>query len=248
MKQVAILIISIFSIGVFGQTDSADYAINDSLYFEENPNYLGINISPLVTSIVGDYDKDVKFCMVYKRNIGYKNLRFSLNHHRTVNQLPYNTYEVINTTDSSYDATFYSSDYKSVDVRFGFEELKGYRHARLHIGADLILGYATYSEKYFTKTLYQDSSGHYKVSGTNNININDGNANGQYFNLGVDVSLGFDWFLSDDFLFTFQITPQFNYNILTSGKRDDDNNILGDPKDFADFKLTYFDVFLVYKF
>lgn len=82
MKRVLILIISIFSLGVFGQNDSTDYAINDSLYFEENPNYLGINVSPLVTSIVGDYDKDVKFTMIYKRNIGYKNLRFSLNHHR----------------------------------------------------------------------------------------------------------------------------------------------------------------------
>jgi hypothetical protein len=229
------------------QSDSTEYAIEDSLYYEDRPNYVGFNISPLIAGIVGDYNKDVKFTMVYKRNIGYKNLRMSLNHHRTVNRFPYNSYEVISTTDTSYDARFYANDYKSYDLRFGVEELKGYRHARLHIGADVIVGYATYGENYFTETLVLDSAGNYLIDEDIETGAT-GYADGSYLNLGVDVSFGFDWFLSDDFLFTFQMTPQFNYNIKLDGVKEDDLNVLGEPRNFADFKLTYFDVMLIYKF
>lgn len=241
----ALLLIAV-NFGI-AQADTSDYAIDDTLYFEDRPNYLGFNISPLIAGIVGDYNKDVKFTAVYKRNIGFKNLRFSLNHHRTVNQYPYESYDVISTTDTSYDARFYGNNYRSYDVRFGLEELKGYRHARLHIGADIIAGYATYQEFYFTETLVKDSLGRYRVP-TEHIGGPSGSSSGDYLNLGVDVSIGFDWFLSDEFLFTFQMTPQFNYNILLNGTLSDDNDILGAPSNFADFNLAYFDVMLIYKF
>lgn len=231
----------------FAQNDSINYTIDDSLYFEDKPNYVGFNLSPLVSGIVGDYNKDVKFSLIYKHNLGFKNLRFSLNHIRTVHPYPYNSYQVINTTDSSYDARFNNHNYKSFDVRFGIEELRGYRHARLHIGADLILGYATYREDYYDKTIALDSAGVYRIL-DQGFESPTGYKSGDYFNLGVDVSFGFDWFISDDFLFTFQITPQFNYNIKLSEVKADDNNVLVDPKNFADFKLNYFDVMLVYKF
>ncbi len=227
--------------------DSTDYAVDDSIQFEDRPNYIGFNLSPLVAGIIGDYNKDVKFSLVYKRNIGYKNLRISANHHRRVNPFPYDSYEVVSTTDTSYDARFFTSDYKSYDVRFGIEELRGYRHARLHIGADLIVGYATYQEGYYSKTLVLDSAGKYHVV-DEDLSDPSGLTDGGYLNLGVDVSFGFDWFVSDDFLFTFQITPQFNYNVMLEGSKEDDLNVLGEPSNFVDFKLTYFDVLLIYKF
>ncbi|CAG5078058.1 hypothetical protein [Parvicella tangerina] len=248
MNKFLVLTLALFSFSIhFSQLDSTDYAVDDSIYFEDRPNYIGFNISPLVAGIISDYNKDVKFTLVYKRNIGVKNLRFSMNHHRTVNRFPYDSYDIISTTDTSYDARFYSIDYQSYDLRFGLEELKGYRHARLHIGADIILGYASYGEDYFTETLQQDSGGNYRVP-EGSITGPTGHSMGDYLNLGVDVSFGFDWFLSDEFLFTFQMTPQFNYNILLSGTKEDDQNVLGDPDNFADFKLTYFDVMLIYKF
>lgn len=248
MKKLLVIAFMFMIATSYGQMDTTDYVIEDSLYFEENPNYIGVNISPLITSIVGDFDKDVKFSLVYKRNIGIKNLRFSINHHKTVNQLPYQSYEVIRSTDTSYDARYFFNDYKSYDLRVGIEELKGYRHARLHIGADIIIGYATYKETYFERTLLQDSSGRYHNSDLSGPNLQSGHSSGEYINLGVDVSFGFDWFLSEDFLFTFQMTPQFNYNLLTTGNKEDKQDVLGSPKGFADFKLTYFDAILVYKF
>ena len=33
---------------------------------------------------------------------------------------------------------------------------------------------------------------------------------------GLDVSFDIDWVLNDDFLLTFQVTPQFNYYIFRS--------------------------------
>lgn len=240
----AILLLSILSIA---QTDSTDYMIDDSTYMEDRPNYIGFNLSPLVTGIVGDYNKDVKFTLIYKRNIGYKNVRVSFNHLRTVHPYPYNSYKVISTTDTSYYARFNTHNYKSYDVRIGVEELRGYRHARLHIGADVILGYASYGENYFDKNVALDSAGVYRLE-DNDFNTPTGYTDGNYFDFGVDVSFGFDWFLSDDFLFTFQITPQFNYNFKLDGTKNDDLNVLPEPRSFADFKLTYFDVMLVYKF
>lgn len=241
------LLFASISLVHFGQKDSVNYAIDDSLYFEDRPNYIGFNLSPLVSGIVGDYNKDVKFSLIYKHNLGFKNLRFSANHIRTVHPYPYNSYQVISTTDSSYDARFNTHNYRSFDARFGIEELRGYRHARLHIGADLILGYASYREEYYDKTIALDSSGVYRIQ-DQDFDIPTGYKSGNYFNFGVDVSFGFDWFISNDFLFTFQITPQFNYNIKLDEILADDNNVLVNPKNFADFKLNYFDVLLVYKF
>jgi hypothetical protein len=109
------------------------------------------------------------------------------------------------------------------------------------------VGYATYGENYFTETLVLDSAGNYLIDEDIETGAT-GYADGSYLNLGVDVSFGFDWFLSDDFLFTFQMTPQFNYNIKLDGVKEDDLNVLGEPRNFADFKLTYFDVMLIYKF
>lgn len=249
MLRPLLIIIVVITLSKFAkaQVDSAQYEIDDSTYFEDRPNYIGFNLSPLVTGIVGDYNKDVKFTLIYKRNIGYKNLRFSLNHLRTVHPYPYNSYKVISTTDTSYYARFNTHDYQSIDVRMGIEELRGYRHARLHIGADVILGYASYGESYYDKNVVMDSAGVYRIEDTD-FNTPTGYTDGTYFNFGVDVSFGFDWFLSDDFLFTFQITPQFNYNFKIDGTKSDDLNVLPDPRNFADFKLTYFDVMLVYKF
>lgn len=249
-KRLLVILLLVSASYSFAQIDSTDYAIDDSIVVEDRPNYIGFNISPLVSGIVGDYNKDVKFSLMYKRNIGYKNLRFSFNHHRTVNTYPYDSYEVTSTTDTSYNARFYANDYKSIDLRIGIEELKGYRHARLHIGADVIIGYASYREEYWTNTFVLDSSATYRIweDSTSTVSLPSGSANGSYLNLGVDVSFGFDWFISDEFLFTFQMTPQFNYNVKLDATKEDDNNVLGEPSNFVDFKLTYFDVILIYKF
>ena len=46
---------------------------------EQNPNYFGFNITPLMSGIVtASNDYNVKVGAVYKHNFGYKNLRFGL--------------------------------------------------------------------------------------------------------------------------------------------------------------------------
>ena len=70
-----------------------------------------------------------------------------------------------------------------------------------------------------------------------------------YLITGLDVSFGLDVFLSESFLVTLQLTPQFNYYIFSS------DQTFEDPLDeyiqygnFSDFKLGYLDIQLIYKF
>ena len=242
----------ILSLGVLGhsfaQIDSTAYYTNDTIIpQEEFPHYLGLNITPLVTSIVGNDSKDIKLSAIYKYNLGEKNLRVSINNVTQSNILPFNYFKIVNSTDTSYDARFFNNSYKTFDIRFGFEELKGYRFSRLHVGADVIIGYGEYNQSYFSRNYLKDSSNTYRLNG--DIPTFDiGRTEGKYLDLGLDVSFGFDWFMSDHFLFTFQLTPQFNYFILTSSILEDPLEELPEPKNFPEFKIGLFDVYLVYKF
>ena len=230
------------------QADTTAYYSDDTIIpQEEFPHYLGINATPMITSIVGNDDKDIKISAIYKYNKGDKNFRTSVNYITQSHYLPYDSYNVASSTDTSYNARFFSSNYKTFDVRLGIEELRGYRFSRLHIGADLILGYGEYNSSHFSKTFQLDSAGNYYLD--SNIEAFDkGNTHGQYFDIGIDISFGFDWFMSDHFLFTFQLTPQLNYFILNNGYKNDPVDVLESPKNFPEFKIGFFDVYLVYKF
>lgn len=230
------------------QTDSTAYYTEDTIIpQEEFPHYLGINISPLITSVVGGSSKDMKLSATYKYNLGEKNLRTSVNYITQANPLPFDYYKVTNTNDTSYDARFYASEYRTFDIRLGFEELKGYRFSRLHIGADLIFGYGEYNKSYYSRSYQVDSSGTYHLNEDIPV-FNEGYSRGSYFDIGLDISFGFDWFMSEQFLFTFQLTPQFNYFILTNSDEDDSINQLAKPTNFPEFKVGLFDVYLTYKF
>ena len=69
-----------------------------------------------------------------------------------------------------------------------------------------------------------------------------------YLVTGLDVSFGIDWMLNDAFMFTFQITPQFNYYIFRSEQVIDPFQEYIQFGNYADFKLGYFDLNLIYKF
>lgn len=248
MRGTAIILGFLFIHWGFAQTDSLSYIQEDSIIpVEEFPNYFGINVTPMITTIVGNNNKDIKLAAVYKRNFGDKNLRVSLNYITVSNPLPYDSYKIASTTDSSYDARYFSNQYKTFDARFGFEELRGNRFSRLHVGADLIIGYGKYNHQYYSKTHYLDSASNFTIDKTLPA-FDEGSSQGEYIDLGVDISFGFDWFMSDQFLFTFQITPQFNYFILNSKSINDPLSQLPAPNNFADFKIGFFDVFLIHKF
>ena len=60
-----------------------------------------------------------------------------------------------------------------------------------------------------------------------------------------------DLFLSESILLTLQLTPQFNYWIVNQNSLDI-NDLNGEfenyGNNYADFKLGYFDILLIYKF
>ena len=247
MKFLAFIPLLLISNLIFGQSDSTQYYDDTIIPQEEYPHYVGVNITPLITSIVGNDSKDIKLSAFYKYNLGEKNLRTSFNYLTLSNEVPFDYYKVENTTDTSYNARFFSNRYKSFDVRFGFEELRGYRFSRLHIGADLILGYAEYNHKYYSRNYQIDSSGTYSLNSDIPV-FGEGSTTGNYFDIGLDISFGFDWFMSEQFLFTFQLTPQFNYLILIDSQINDPLNQLSEPANFPEFKIGLFDVYLTYKF
>ena len=69
-----------------------------------------------------------------------------------------------------------------------------------------------------------------------------------YLVTGIDVSFGLDWMLNEKFMFTFQITPQFNYYIFLNEKTEDSQQEYVKGKNYADFRLGYFDLILYYRF
>ena len=81
-----ILIILFFiPFSIFSQDLNSDTIRNfDSLGFikkELSPNYLGVNITPLVSGVINTKNNhNLKLSALYKRNFGYKNLRLSFNH------------------------------------------------------------------------------------------------------------------------------------------------------------------------
>ena len=116
--------------------------------FEDSRNYLGSNITPLLSGIVaGNSDYDIKLNFTYKRNFREKNLRISYNRLMEGNVMYYDSYDPINTTDTSLTNRYFNNSYIHNDFRIGFEELKGYYGTRVHIGVDAILGYGTNSSK-----------------------------------------------------------------------------------------------------
>ena len=83
---------------------------------------------------------------------------------------------------------------------------------------------------------------------SNLINLRQGSRSSNYLITGLDVSFGIDWMLNERFTFTFQVTPQFNYYIFLDENTQDLQNEYSASKNYADFKLGYFDLMLFYRF
>ena len=246
----------LFPIFIFSQDPFLDTTSNvDSLKYieyESQRNYLGLNITPIMSGVISNRNNhNLKLSAIYKRNYGYKNLRLSLNYLTEGSSPSYDFYIPVSTTDSSIYYRYFNSNYSYTDFRFGFEELRGYSGTRVHVGIDAIIGYGNQSSNYFHRLFSKDSSDNYRLQDTPNDPLvkTIGNRVTNYLVTGLDVSFGLDWIMNDAFMLTVQITPQFNYFIFLNESQ------LQDPSgeyipfgDYADFKLGYFDLNLIYKF
>lgn len=249
--RIIIIILTLFTSNILAQdvvdstqADSSEYS--DSVYFENKRNYVGANISPLFTNAFGAQNKNVKYNFIYKRNYGDKNLRVSANYINIANQTKYLNYRTVSSTSTTIKNRYYNNWYKQYDIRFGFEEIKGSSWSRFHVGADMIFGYMQSYKEYNDYTLTKDTTGYYHTTG----NTPDFTAyhDSYYLTAGLDVSFGFDWFLSEEIAITFQITPQFNYYFINKETLADPNKEYTPSSDFANFTLNYFDIMLFIKF
>ena len=249
MKNIKIAFIVIYLLSFFSvkSQDTSLVEENDTVYFENRRNYLGINVTPLFTSAFGGENKNIKVNLTYKRNRGDKNFRFSANYLTLANKTPYYTFAPIASTDTSITNRYFESDYKSYDFRIGFEEIKGGGAARFHIGADLIFGYAKFFSNYRDNELILDSIGRYVLQ-KDVQPIYTGNHTSDYYMTGLDISFGIDWFLDKEFMITLQITPQFNYYIANTETLIDQFGQYNPIQNFVDFKLNFIDIMLFYKF
>ena len=261
MKKYFLLLLGVFvTVNVMNsQENTESLEVIDSAYLEQYRNYFGSNITPLLSGVVSGKDNfNVKVNLSYKRNFGEKNLRFSMNYLTEGNVFPYDYYSIQSTTDTTLHNRYFDNSYEHYDFRFGFEELRGYGGARVHVGVDAIIGFGNNSSIYFDRTYLKDTTGAYILTNdvsSNNFqySINGGPVyNGYHFIdyliTGIDVSFGFDWLLNDRFMFTFQVVPQFNYYIFLNEKFGDQHMEYQSATNYADFKLGYFDLMLYYRF
>ena len=229
------------------KTDSISY------FHESERNYLGLNLSPMVAGLVTNQDEhNIKLSALYKRNFGDHNVRMSFNYLKNISNSNFDFNMPVLTTDTSIFYRYFNTDYDYFDIRFGFEELRNYSSTRVHIGIDVLFGYGQQKSNYFHNAYELDSSGYYLPSSnySNHLLTNaEGKRTSNYLITGLDVSFGMDVFLSESFLVTLQLTPQFNYYIFSSDQTFEDP--LGEYiqyGDFSDFKLGYLDIQLIYKF
>ena len=261
MKKYFLLLLGVFvTVNVINSQENPEsLEVIDSAYLEQYRNYFGSNITPLLSGVVSGKDNfNVKVNLSYKRNFGEKNLRFSMNYLTEGNVFPYDYYSIQSTTDTTLHNRYFDNSYEHYDFRFGFEELRGYGGARVHVGVDAIIGFGNNSSIYFDRTYLKDTTGAYILTNdvsSNNFeySINGGPVyNGYHFIdyliTGIDVSFGFDWLLNDRFMFTFQVVPQFNYYIFLNEKFGDQHMEYQSATNYADFKLGYFDLMLYYRF
>ena len=220
---------------------------------ESERNYIGINLSPMVAGLLTNQnDHDIKLTAIYKRNFGDFNLRFSFNYLENISNSDHDFNIPVLTTDTSIFYRYFNNDYNYFDLRFGLEELRSFSSTRVHIGLDAIFGFGQQNSNYFHRSYKLDSSGYYLSNSdfqNHSLMLTYGQRISNYLVSGLDVSFGMDVFLSETFLVTFQLTPQFNYYIFCS------DDLIEDPLDeylqygsYADFKLGYFDIQLIYKF
>ena len=218
--------------------------------YESERNYLGINLSPIFNVFANNNPiEKVKISSIYKKNFGKLNARFSLNY---LSNPQSNFFQSpISSSDSSITYKLSYSNYNHFDFRFGFEELRYLSSSRFHIGLDGIIGYGKQISRYTHEYFLKDSIGNYLTSQNNLITNNEGNISYNYFISGIDLSFGMDFFLSESILLTLQLTPQFNYWIVNQNSIYI-NHLNGEfenyGNNYADFKLGYFDLLLIYKF
>lgn len=227
----------------------------DSLDFikkESFPNYIGLNITPLVSGVINTRNNyNIKLSALYKRNFGYKNLRISFNHLTEGSSPSYDFNIPVQSNDTSIWFRYFNAKYSYSDFRIGFEELRGYGGTRVHVGLDAIVGYGSQRSNYFHQLLSIDSSLNYKlvVEPNDQLSLATGLRVNNYLVTGLDVSFGLDWVMNESFIMTFQITPQFNYYIfINEQEKVDPYDEYIKSTDYADFKLGYFDINLIYKF
>lgn len=248
LMKIAFLV-SLFTFLCFNGIAQSDTVITeegDTAYYLSKRNSLGANISPMLTTAFGGSNKPSKVTFAYKRNFGDKNLRVNFNYLNLANRTPYYTFNTIGSTDSSVTNRYYGTNYKHYDIRIGFEELKGANFSQFHIGADLILGYAQFMSDYTDLTLDKDSADVYRL--IDETPLYEGSHMSEYFMTGLDVSFGFDWFLSEEFIITLQLTPQFNFFLANKEELIDQKDQYLPIENFADFSLGYFDIMLFYRF
>ncbi len=239
----------LFFISVYSQEKFVDTIPK---VYESERNYLGINLSPIfnVFAYNNPFEK-VKISTIYKKNFEKLNARFSLNYLSNPKNTFFDFYYPTSSSDSTITYRDLFSNYNHFDFRFGFEELRYLSFSRFHIGLDGILGYGKQTFNYSNQLYLKDSSGNYVQLQNSLINNNVGNISYNYFITGIDISFGLDLFLSESILLTFQLTPQFNYFMVNQNSIEiiDPNGEFGNyGKNYADFKLGYFDLLLIYKF
>tara|TARA_B110001452_G_scaffold133474_1_gene110971 strand:+ start:2158 stop:2910 length:753 start_codon:yes stop_codon:yes gene_type:complete len=247
-KILVILFLNLFFNSLYSQEDIRSDTIPN--IYESERNYLGVNCSPVFSIFLNNNSfQNLKLTFIYKRNFGKLNTRFSLNY-LTDFQDDF-IYSPIASSDTSITYRLSNSSYNHFDIRFGFEQLRYLSSSRFHLGLDIIVGYGKQISTYNYSLLLKDSIGNYVPTINNLINNMEGNFNCNYLNTGIDLSFGMDLFLNESFLVTVQLTPQFNYLFVNSKSitfEDPLEKFINHGLDYADFKIGYFDLLLIYKF
>ncbi|MFT7615163.1 MAG: hypothetical protein ACI9J3_004153 [Parvicellaceae bacterium] len=217
---------------------------------KEKLHTIGIGITAGIPFKIAGHQPYEKYSLQFRKCVGFGIMKINANYVKN----PHDPWHTENLrvgkvlTDSTVSQYSYSQSAYRTDIRIGFDKDVGGQDLRILIGLDAIAGMMrrrnTIADSYVLKTwMSSDSKWHpAELNGAYEYyEIN-------YLKMGFDVTIGFEFQLSENFNLTAQWSPEWNhYKQLT----EIDESVLYlhnvQSESWADINL-FFDVFLSYKF
>ncbi|MBL4703747.1 MAG: hypothetical protein JKY54_04450 [Flavobacteriales bacterium] len=211
---------------------------------------IGVGISTGVPFKVLGHDTYEKYSIQYRKCVGFGIMKVNLNYVKNphddwnTNRMTYS----LPVSDTSRHEFHYSESAYRTDVRVGLDKDVGQGNMRILAGVDLIIGQMVRNTKqndtYYLLVRVPGSSEGIRTA-LSGASVDYAS---RFLKLGFDITVGFEFQLSDRINFTAQWAPEWNmYKKISDTREDEGLSSFYDATSYADI-LFAFDAFFSYKF
>jgi len=216
----------------------------------EKLHTIGIGIAAGTPFKIAGHQPYEKYSLQFRKCIGFGIMKINANYVKN----PHDPWHSDNlkikrwTTDSTKIEHRFSQSAYRADLRIGLDKDVGNQDLRILIGLDFIAGMMsrknTISDTYYEQTWVTADSEWQQVERSGAYESYDID----YLKMGIDLTVGFEFQLTDNFNLTAQWAPEWNYYKQLTDREEPEIYIHNLSEDrWGDINL-FFDVYLSYKF